>query len=202
MIERTLPRLRLGGAFERPAALGPAAGSGGIAGSAHEEACATSQAKARAAQGAAARVAARRSEAILSTPARAGMLLGASAAVYAVTLAGVSGLQAQQDAAVIAARQPSVDRIAAVRAANDSLEASLVAIDAKARTLASDYAAAGGDISSYQARLDELAGLVATIQGSAAALPTRIALPSVSMHGKVGSSKAPATSSTTGASGG
>ena len=202
MTERTLPRLRLGGSFERPAPSAPVPGSGIRAGSGTGDVCVTSQEKARAAQGAAARVAARRSEAILSTPARAGMLLGASAAVYAVTLASVSGLQAQQDAAAIAARQPSVDRIAAVRAANDSLEAALVAIDAKARTLASDYAAAGGDIGAYQARLDELAGLVATIEGSAAALPTRIALPSVSMHGKVGSSKAPATSSTTGASGG
>ena len=195
MTERTLPRLRLAGSVNRAAPQTTNAGSA-------DGGCAASEAKARGAQAEAARMAARRTEAILSTPVRAGMLLGASAAVYAVTLAGVSGLQAQHDAAVIAARQPSVDRISEVRAANDALEAALVAVDAKARTLAADYATAGGDISVYQARLDELAGLVATIQGSAAALPSRIALPSVSIHGKVGSSKAPATSSTTGASGG
>ncbi len=56
-----------------------------------------------------ARPAVARKEAILTTPARAGMLVGASAAVYAVTLAGISGLQAEADAAVAAARAPYQD---------------------------------------------------------------------------------------------
>ena len=64
-----------------------------------------------------------RKEAILTTPARAGMLVGASAAVYALTLAGISGLQAEADAAVAAARAPYQDVLAQTRAANDELEA-------------------------------------------------------------------------------
>ena len=71
------------------------------------------------------RAAARRNEAFLTTPARAGMLLGASAAIYAITLAGIAALQASDDAAVAARRQPWVDAIAAERVANDELEANL-----------------------------------------------------------------------------
>src|SRR5512144_406085 len=69
---------------------------------------------------------ARRNEAWLTTPARAGMLIGASAAVYAVTLAGVSGLQSQSDAELVARRQPWMDQLAETRAANDRLEATIV----------------------------------------------------------------------------
>ena len=67
-----------------------------------------------------------RREAILNTPARAGMLVGASAAVYALTLAGVSGLQAETDASVAAARAPYQDIVAQTRAANDELEARIL----------------------------------------------------------------------------
>ena len=149
-----------------------------------------------------ARPAVAKKEAILSTPTRAGMLIGASAAVYAVTLAGVSVLQGDSDAALSARRQPYVEALAAARSANDALEASLLNVDAGARALAADYAAVGGDVASYQARLDELAALVAQVQGSAAALPTRISLPSVTMRGAIGGSgRAPATTTRTKASG-
>jgi len=135
------------------------------------------------------RPAVRKKEAVLSTPTRAGMLIGASAAIYAVTLAGVSLLQSDSDAALAASRQPYLDALAATRAANDTLEAALVKADGAA-----------------QARLDELAALVAEVQGSAAALPTRISLPTVTMHGAVaggggGSGRAPAAKARTKASG-
>ena len=154
---------------------------------------------------------AHRKEAFLTTPARAGMLLGASAAVYAVTLAGIAALQATSDADVAARRQPWVDQVAAARAANDALEGALLRADADARWLASEYDAVGGDVAAYQARLDSLAALVAEVEGSAAALPTRIALPKVTMRGAVttrssggssGGSSAPSSTSTSGGSGG
>jgi hypothetical protein len=91
--------------------------------------------------------------------------------------------------------------VAAARASNDALEAALVKVDGEAQALASDYAAAGLDITAYQARLDELAALVAKVQGSAAALPTRISLPTVSVRSAGGSSRAPAARTTTKASG-
>jgi hypothetical protein len=143
-----------------------------------------------------------RKEAVLSTPTRAGMLIGASAAIYAVTLAGVSVLQSDSDAALAASRQPYLEALAAARTANDTLEAAVAKADGATQALANDYAAAGQDITGYQARLDELAALVAQVQGSAAALPTRISLPSVTMHGSIGGgSSAPAARAKTKASG-
>jgi len=152
------------------------------------------------------RPAVRKKEAVLSTPTRAGMLIGASAAIYAVTLAGVSLLQSDSDAALAASRQPYLDALAATRAANDTLEAALVKADGAAQALANDYTGVGQDVTAYQARLDELAALVAEVQGSAAALPTRISLPTVTMHGAVaggggGSGRAPAAKARTKASG-
>lgn len=144
---------------------------------------------------------ARRSEPLLTTPARAGMLIGASAAMYAVTLAGVSALQSGSDAEAIARRQPWVDRVTESRAANDELEASLGAAVVQAKALADEYAATGEAVASYEARLDALAALVAEVEGTAAALPSRISLPSVTVRGTIRSTR-PATTATSGASGG
>jgi hypothetical protein len=156
-----------------------------------------------------ARPAVARKEAILTTPARAGMLVGASAAVYALTLAGISGLQAEADAAVAAARAPYQDVLAQTRAANDELEARVLKADAEVRALVATYGKVGANVEAYQTRLDSLAALVTEVQGSAAALPTRIKLPTVTMRGAVagstrsaGGSATPRTTAKTGASGG
>ncbi len=150
-----------------------------------------------------------RKEALLNTPARAGMLVGASAAVYALTLAGISGLQAETDATVAAARAPYQDVLAQTRAANEELEAGILKADAEIRALVATYGKVGTNVEAYQARLDSLAALVAEVQGSAAALPTRIKLPTVTMRGAVaGSSRSGGgtttrrTTAKTGASGG
>jgi hypothetical protein len=147
-----------------------------------------------------------RKEAILNTPARAGMLVGASAAVYALTLAGISGLQAETDASVAAARAPYQDVVAQTRAANDELEARILKADAEVAALVATYGKVGANVEAYQTRLDSLAALVAEVQGSAAALPTRIKLPTVSARGAIaGSSRSGGTTrrttAKTGASG-
>jgi hypothetical protein len=135
-----------------------------------------------------------------TTPARAGMLIGASAAMYAVSLAGVSALQASSDAALDAQRQPYVATVAEARAANDRLEAALRQVDRDTRSLVAAYATTGDELAAYQGRLDALAALVADVQGSAASLPTRLSLPKVSVHTtSVGS--APRTTTKTSASG-
>ncbi|HYO42608.1 MAG TPA: hypothetical protein VES19_05350 [Candidatus Limnocylindrales bacterium] len=145
-------------------------------------------------------------EAILSTPARAGMLLGATAAIYAISLAGVSGLQAESEAAVAAARAPYLADLAAARAANDAVEARITRADAEIHALVATYGQVGENVTTFQARLDTLAALVADVQGSAAALPARIKLPSVSnvrvSRSGGGSKSAPATGGSSGASGG
>ncbi len=160
--------------------------------------------------GAVARPAVAKKEAILSTPARAGMLLGATAAIYAVTLAGIAGLQADSEAGVAAARAPYLDELAQARAANDAMETRIAKSDTEIHALVATYGAVGGNVASFQERLDSLAALVADVQGSAAALPARIKLPAVSTvrvsrsssSGGGGGSSAPATGGRTGASGG
>jgi len=156
--------------------------------------------------GAVARPAVAKKEAVLSTPARAGMLFGATAAIYAVTLAGISGLQAESDAAVAAARAPYLDTLAETRAANDAMQARIDRANGEIQALATTYGAVGTNVTVFQSRLDELAALVADVRGSAAALPTRIKLPSVSVvrssGGGGGTRSAPATTTKSGASGG
>ncbi len=141
-------------------------------------------------------------EALLDTPTRAVMLVGVSAAVYAVALAGVAGLQFQTESANAAAHAPMLAAVDRTRAANDAVEAKLVDADARARGLDTEYAKAGTDAAGFQTRLDALAALVAVVKGSAATLPTAISLPSVKVHGAVaGSGRAPATAAVTSASG-
>ncbi len=152
--------------------------------------------------------AADRTDTILFTPARAGMLLGASAALYAVTLAGISTLQAQDDAALAASRAPYLDVVAEARAANDALEARVQAADQQITALVATYGTMESDVEAFRVRLDTLAAMVADVQGSAASLPARIKLPTVSIRGPVASSSsgasrvsAPKTSAKSGASG-
>ncbi len=148
-----------------------------------------------------------RHETILSMPARAGMLIGASAAMYAATLAGISVLQARDDASIAATREPLLQAVATSKAANDALAARIQAANGSISALITDYGATGADVAAYQARLDSLAALVAEVQGSAAALPARIKLPTVSIRGPIssgggGGGSAPKTSGKSGASGG
>ena len=141
---------------------------------------------------------------LLSTHARAGLLLGTSAAVYAVTLAGVSGWQAQATGATAAARASGMDAVSQARAANDRLEATVDGLDAAARRLVDDYGTTADRTAAYQARLDALASLVGEVQGTAAALPARIQLPTVTLHGAIsagGGGGAPATHARSGGSG-
>ena len=145
-----------------------------------------------------------RNQPFLTLHARAGILLGTSAAVYAVSLAAVATFQSADDQAVAAGRRPYLDTVAESRSANDALEATLAGIDARARALADEWSATSTDVAAYEANLDELAALVDEVQGSTTALPSRIKLPSVSMHGAVasgGSRARPSTTTTTRASG-
>jgi hypothetical protein len=135
-------------------------------------------------------------EKVFTAPSRAGILIGASAAIYAVTLAAVAGLQASDDAALAARRQPYLDAIVRSRAANDALDAAVSGAEQDMVALAGAYAGVTEQLTAYEARLDALATLVAEAQGSMAALPSRIGLPTVSMRGAI--SPAGATSRSSG----
>lgn len=148
------------------------------------------------------RPATQRREAFMTQPARAAMLLGSSAAVYAIALAAVAALQSGTDAELAARRGPYLESVAAARAANDALAGSLAALDADARSVADRYAGVSSAIAEQEASLDELAALVGRVQGTANALPTRISLPSVTVRSTSRQAAAPRTTATTGASGG
>jgi hypothetical protein len=142
---------------------------------------------------------------VFNLPSRAGILIGASAAVYAVTLAAVAGFQAADDAALLARRQPFLDAIARSRAANDTLETAVSDADQSMVALGDAYARVWDRLNVYETRIDMLAALVAEAQGSMASLPSRIDLPRVSVRGatnSVGRASAPKPLTKTRASGG
>lgn len=139
------------------------------------------------------------SDAMVGTAGRIGALLGIATAGYGLLLAGVARLQHDADAAATAARAPLVEAVEDARRSNDRLERALLAADGSLREVAAGYAATTEEIGDHEAALDALGVLVGEIQGSVAALPTRLALPGVSVRGV---SVPPTTVATSGASGG
>lgn len=135
---------------------------------------------------AASRLAKPRGDALLGTATRAGMLVGVSAAVYAVSLAAVAGLEAQTQAQAADAAKPALQALAATKAANDEIDAAVRDADARLRALTQDYTTASTDMTDYQARFQQLSALVAKVQGSAAAMNANFKLPTVTMRGAVG----------------
>ena len=127
-----------------------------------------------------ARPATHRKDPLLTTSARAGMLIGASAAVYAVTLAGVAAFQSHDDRSLVAQDQPVSDAVAQRRAANDRLQATLDVLDGQLTTLGASYAATGQSVSGYETQLTALSSLVSPVNGSATATPTSASRPTVS----------------------
>jgi hypothetical protein len=134
----------------------------------------------------------------LRVPAHVGVLLGASTAAYAVTLAAITGLQATSEAELAAERAPAVAGVQNLGARNQDLGNALAAAGQRYDSLAREYAAAGGQLSSLEAALADLASSVQAIDGVSRSLPASVPLPKVT---RVTVSGAPATSSTTGASG-
>jgi hypothetical protein len=132
------------------------------------------------------------------------VLGGAAAGIYAVTLAGVTGLQAETDARLAAAREPIAAAIARQRAAHERLEAAVEAAGATYGSTASRYAALLESVAAHEADIAALATEVAAAEGSAATLvvPARPALPSVTGGSGVRPAPRPPTNASTGASGG
>ncbi len=135
--------------------------------------------------GRAARLARRRGEPWLSSATRAGMLVGVSAAVYAVSLSTIAGLQAQTQLDAAARQGPAFDAVGRAKAGNDSLQAAVEAADARVRALATQYESVSSGVAGYQARLAELSQLVSLAEGSAAKLNANFTLPTVTMHGAI-----------------
>ncbi|HYL41417.1 MAG TPA: hypothetical protein VET90_08920 [Candidatus Binatus sp.] len=131
-------------------------------------------------------------------PAHICVMLGASTAAYAVTLAGVTALQAAGEAQLAADRGPAMASVQALGARNQALDAAVAGAGKRYDALASDYTQAGGQLTSLEASLARLAATVQSIDGVSRSMPAGVSLPKVT---RVAAAAAPATSSTTGASG-
>ena len=133
-------------------------------------------------------------------PLHLAVLLGASTAAYAISLAGITTLQSTTDAAVVVARSPSRDAAARLANGHDRLQAEIDAATRAYATSASRYDELSAAIGSLDATLDGYAAAAARVSGAARALPGRVSLPSVS-HTSTGTTSKPRVSGTTGASG-
>jgi hypothetical protein len=135
-----------------------------------------------------------------AVPTHVWVMLGASTAGYALVLAGVAALQSDAEAGLIAARQPAVEGVAGLASGHDELTRRLDAARAGYTTAADAYVAAGSTLDALQDQVALLAGVVAEIDGVSRSMPSAVKLPAV--RRTVATVKAPATSGTTGASGG
>jgi hypothetical protein len=133
-------------------------------------------------------------------PLHVAVFLGLSAGAYAVSLAGVTALQAQSEAAVLVDRAPTAQAIAEIAAWHDALEATADRASAAYQRAAGAYDTAGQTLADVEAQLSGLADVVGTIQGAAQGLPSRVALPRVSRAATAVSR--PTVHATTAASGG
>ncbi|HYL41667.1 MAG TPA: hypothetical protein VET90_10185 [Candidatus Binatus sp.] len=134
----------------------------------------------------------------LRIPTHVCVLLGASTAAYAVTLAGVTALQAGAEAQQAAARAPAIAGVQDLGTQNQALSDALVSAGQRYDEVARGYTLAGGRLTSLEASLANLATTVQSIDGVSRSLPASVPLPRVT---RVSVGAAPATSATTGASG-
>lgn len=141
-------------------------------------------------------------------PVHLAVLLGASAGLYAVSLAGVVMLQSSTDRAVMDDRAPFDLAASALATGHDALDAAVTGADRAYGDAAARYDRLAPRLDAMESSLDSLAGSVAHVSGAAKALPGRIALPKVtraistSTSTSTARAKAPVTHARTGASGG
>jgi len=127
------------------------------------------------------------------------VMLSASTAAYAVLLAGMAGLQADDEAALAAGRAPLAAAVERLAAEHDGLSSLLDRSRASYDTLSEEYASIAGRLGDLEAKLASFAGSVAQIDGQSRSLPTAFKVPALKTAGKVA---VPKTQGTSGASGG
>jgi hypothetical protein len=132
-------------------------------------------------------------------PAHLAVLLGASAGIYAVSLAGVTALQSATDQAVIDERAPLGAATTSLSDGHDALEGDLERAARAYGDAAAGYDRLGPRLDAMETSLDALAGTVSQVSGAAKALPGHVTLPVVTRT--VTTAAAPVTHATTGASG-
>jgi hypothetical protein len=133
-------------------------------------------------------------------PVHLAVLLGASTAVYAVSLAGVTALQSSADQALVDGQAPAQAAAARLQDGHDRLEADLADAAARYAESAARYDALVGTMASMESSLEAYAGRVSAVTGAARALPARAPMPAITRTVTMTVVK-PAVRATTGASG-
>ncbi len=133
-------------------------------------------------------------------PAHVAVLIGASTAAYAVSLAGMAALQSSADQALIEERAPTDATAARLKTEHDRLQAEIDRSIAVYSASATRFEAVAVGLDSLDRSLKAYAGRMERVTGAARALPGRVSLPAVSRT--TTSRPKPATSASTGASGG
>lgn len=133
-------------------------------------------------------------------PAHLAVLLGASAGIYAVSLAGITALQSATDQTLIDERAPFGTATSTLAGGHDALETDLERAARAYGDAAAGYDRLGPRLDAMETSLDTLAGTVSQVSGAAKALPGHVTLPVVTRT--VTTKAAPVTHATTGASGG
>jgi hypothetical protein len=132
------------------------------------------------------------------------VLTGAAAGAYAISLAGVTALQASTDAGLATARDPLAAAIAEQRDSHDRLEGFIEETAAAYADVAGAYAAVLEALGDHEGALAVLEREIAAAEGSAASLvvPARPALPTIRATAGTRAVPRPRTNASTGASGG
>lgn len=133
-------------------------------------------------------------------PIHVAVLVGASTAAYAVSIAGVTALQSSTDQALIAARAPSQAAAERFAQAHDRLQAQIELSAGAYAASAATYDTITADLSTLDSSLEAYASRMEKVSGAARALPARASMPSVARSSGRASSK-PRAAATTAASG-
>ena len=132
-------------------------------------------------------------------PVHLAVVVGLSASAYAVSLAGVTSLQATGDRDLAVANAPAIDALATLTVEHDRLEARLTSAGATYGTTAAAYSDITDRLARLEDRLGKLAGQVSKVEGSASWVAPSVRMPSVSRSAPRASK--PASNGSTGASG-
>lgn len=133
-------------------------------------------------------------------PLHLAVMIGASTAVYAASLAAVTAFQSGDDQALMRRQAPAEDAVTRLSSGHDHLDAAIGrAADAYDRA-AGGYDALGSQLAGTEDSLAQLATRVQTISGAARALPGAVSLPPISRT-VIRTTSRPKTSASTGASG-
>jgi hypothetical protein len=128
------------------------------------------------------------------------VLIGASTAAYAFSLAGVTALQSSTDRALIDAEAPAADAVERIGRGHDRLESDLSAAAARYAESAARYEALVTSMATMESSLEAYAGRAASVSGAARSLPSHVSLPTVTRTVTTTVVK-PRVRATTGASG-